>query len=126
MKAAERLSDASGDLDAESAAMYRTLSARVNDLTNNRPDIAFTAKELCQYFSKPTAKSVEKLKKCVRYLCHKPRLVYNYLFQDPMSQLATYVDTDVAGDVETRRSTSGGAIFRVYHLLYHWSQTQTP
>ena len=125
VKTAERLSDASGDLDAESATMYRALSARVNDLANDRPDIAFTAKELCRDFSKPTAKSVEKLKRCVRYLCHKPRLVYNYLFQDPVSQLTTYVDTDFAGDVETRRSTSGGAIFRGSHLLYHWSQTQT-
>ena len=125
VKAAERLSDASGNLDAESATMYRALSARVNYLANDKPDIAFTAKELCRDFWKPTAKSVEKLKMCVRYLCHKPRLVYNYPFHDPASQLTTYVDIDFAGDVETRRSTSCGAIFRENYLLDQYYQTQT-
>ena len=61
----------------------------------------------------------------MRYLRHRPRLVYNYLFQDPVNELKVFVDTDFAGDLETRRSTSGGAIFRGSHLLYHWSQTQT-
>ena len=34
------------------------------------------------------------------------------------------VDTDVAGDIETRRSTSGGMIFCGSHPLKHWSSTQ--
>ena len=36
-----------------------------------------------------------------------------------------FVDTDVAGDLETRRSTSGGAVLRGNHLILHWSQTQS-
>ena len=35
------------------------------------------------------------------------------------------MDTDFAGCVRTRRSTSGGCILRGSHLLQHWSTTQT-
>ena len=125
VKAAERLADTSGELVGESATMYRALSARINYLSIDRPDLAYTAKELCRDFAHPTSKSVERLKRAVRYLCHKPRVVYRYDFQDPVDSLTAYVDTDFAGCLETRRSTSGGAIFQGAHLLYHWSQTQT-
>ena len=36
----------------------------------------------------------------------------------------TYVDSDFAGCVETRRSTSGGCLMLGGHLLKHWSSTQ--
>ena len=45
VKTAERLDDVSGELGPESATTYRALAARVNDLSIDRPDIAFTAKE---------------------------------------------------------------------------------
>ena len=105
--------------------MYRALNARIDYLSMDRPDLAFTAKELCRDFAHPTGRSVERLKRAVRYLRHKPRVVYEYYFQDPNRTLQVVVDTDFAGCHKTRRSTSGGAIFRGSHLLYHWSQTQT-
>ena len=125
VKAAERLSDTSGNLNSEGATTYRALAARINYLAIDRPDLAFTAKELCRDFACPTGRSVERLKRAVRYLRHRPRLVYKYSFQDCDDKLKVFVDTDFAGDLETRRSTSGGTIFRGNHLLYHWSQTQT-
>ena len=125
VKAAERLADTSGELVGDSATMYRALSARINYLSIDRPDLAYAAKELCRDFAHPTGRSVERLKRAVRYLCHKPRVVYKYYFQAPQKNLTAFVDTDFAGCLETRRSTSGGAIFQGSHLLYHWSQTQT-
>ena len=35
-----------------------------------------------------------------------------------------YVDTDFAGCIETRKSTSGGCIVVGSHLVKHWSSTQ--
>ena len=35
------------------------------------------------------------------------------------------VDSDWAGCARTRRSTSGGTLYRGSHLLAHWSRTQT-
>ena len=39
--------------------------------------------------------------------------------------LTTSVDTDFAGCLETRRSTSGGVAQRGMHLIKHWSTTQS-
>ena len=38
--------------------------------------------------------------------------------------IQTYVDTDFAGCLETRRSTSGGCITYRMHQVKHWSSTQ--
>ena len=38
--------------------------------------------------------------------------------------LKTFVDTDFAGCLRTRRSTSGGYVCRRQHVLHHWSTTQ--
>ena len=125
VKAAERLLDSADILTGEAATTYRALSARLNYLASDRPDLAFSAKELCRDFAQPTAKSVERLKRAVRYLRHRPRLIWLYKWQEPVKHLVAFCDTDVAGCVQTRRSTSGGALMRGGHLIRHWSQTQT-
>ena len=126
-KAAKQLElKAKGDgiLVGQSATDYRALSARINYLCNDRPDIAYVAKELCRDFASPTQRSVERLKRCVRYLRHKPRMVWHFGYQPKCQDLTVCVDTDFAGCTVTRRSTSGGAIFHGQHLLRHWSKTQ--
>ena len=45
--------------------------------------------------------------------------------QSPTSELKTSVDTDFAGCLSTRRSTSGGLTRRGGHLIKHWSNTQS-
>jgi len=61
--------------------------------------------------------------RAVKYLKGRPRVVYNYPWQEAAG-LATYVDTDFAGCTATCRSTSGGCILRGDHLIKHWSVTQ--
>ena len=51
--------------------------------------------------------------------------MWRFDFQSPIDSLVVPVDTDFAGDYETRRSTSGGAGLRGSHLIKHWSQTQS-
>ena len=72
IKAIELEAKAGEILTGERATEYRALSARINVLASDRPDIAYAAKELCRDFASPTQKSIEKLKRCVRYLCHTP------------------------------------------------------
>ena len=50
VKSAERLLDSAEILTGEAATTYRALSARLNYLASDRPDLAFTAKELCRDF----------------------------------------------------------------------------
>ncbi len=58
------------------------------------------------------------------YLAGSPRLVYEYLWQSAGADIQVFADTDYAGCVATRRSTSGVCMMRGTHLIKHWSSTQ--
>ena len=124
VKKLERVSS-SGDLTPAEATAFRALSARANYLAQDRPDIAFSTKELCREFAIPNRNSYLKLKRVVRYLVGLPRLVYRYDFQSKPAHLDCYTDSDFAGCKTSRRSTSGGVIMYGSHCLKHWSTTQS-
>ena len=105
--------------------MVRSLAARANYLALDRPDIAFATKELCRAFASPNQQSFLALKRLGRYLTGARRMVWQFRFQPSTDILVTSVDTDFAGCLSTRRSTSGGVSQRGTHLLKHWSSTQT-
>ena len=113
-------------LTSESATLYRAMSARGKDLSQDRVDISYSTKELCRDFSIPNNTSFGKLKRLGRYCVGKPRLVYFYPFQEkPPTAIDTYVDTDFAGCAITRRSTSGGCSVIGSCCVKHWSKTQS-
>ena len=64
-------------LSASDATMYRAIAARYNYLSQDRPDIPFSSKELCRGFSVPSQNNFEQLKRLVRYLASKPRRVHH-------------------------------------------------
>ena len=125
MKKLERLQTTSQNLLPEEATLYRALSARANYLAQDRPDIAYSTKELCREFAVPTRDSYAKLKRVVRYLLHLPRLVYVYDWQELPTNIDMYTDTDFAGCKSTRRSTSGGIALVGGHCVRHYSTTQS-
>ena len=51
-------------------------------------------------------------------------MVYHFEWRTPGARLRVFADTDFAGCLKTRRSTSGGCALRGAHLLKHWSTTQ--
>ena len=104
--------------------MYRALAARINYLSLDRADVAYAAKELCRDFAAPTNQSAEALRKVGRYLYHHPRLVYDYKYEEETTTLDCFVDTDFAGCLKTRRSTSGGVLMMGSHQLKHYATTQ--
>ena len=64
------------------------------------------------------------LKRMIRYLRGAPCLVYKFKWQDPMCTIRVFTDSDWAGCVRTRKSTSGGAMLHGDHLISHWARTQ--
>ena len=62
-KKLELSEDAELTLSRENATMYRALAARCNYLAQDRPDIAYSSKELCREFSIPDINSFQKLKR---------------------------------------------------------------
>ena len=102
---------------------FRALAARANYLAADRPDIIFAAKEICRLMAKPTDLAMAALKRLGRYLRSRPRMVFGMPFQSA-SQWDVYTDTDWAGCVRTRKSTSGGCLMLGQHVIKCWSATQ--
>ena len=115
--------EADKPLEAGMTIPFRGAAARCNYLSADRCDLQFGAKEICRSMATPTLLSWKALKRVGRYFCGRPRLVYTYRQQE-LSHIDTYVDTDWAGCVRTRKSTSGGAIMLGKHCIKHWSSTQ--
>ncbi len=112
------------ELDERKQRPYRALAARANYLAADRPDIQYTAKEVCRWMSKPTELSLQALKRLGRFVEGHRRLVYSYPWQKA-EKVDIYSDTDWAGCPRTRKSTSGGCLMLGQHLIKSWSSTQT-
>ena len=102
---------------------FRGVAARANYLSADRPDIMYAAKEICRLMSKPTDVAVTALKRLGRYLRARPRLVFKLPFQKADSW-DVFTDTDWAGCIRTRKSTSGGCLMLGRHVVKFWSATQ--
>lgn len=91
----------------------------------DRPDISEAVKVLAQAMSAPREMHMAQLKRLVRYLAGAKRRVLKFILQEPKEAiLEVKVDSDWAGDVKTRRSTTGMCILRGAHLLRHSSTLQ--
>ena len=110
-------------LTDEEAGWFRGAAARANYLAMDRVDLAFAAKELCRKMSVPRRSDLKALQRLAKYILGSPRMVQRYRWQAPRD-LEVFADTDFAGCVRTRRSTSGGICMRGSHLIKHWSKTQ--
>ena len=111
-------------MSGEAARKYRRAAAQVNYLSLDNPHIAYAAKELSRKMANPEIGDEIKVKRVLRYLAGCPRTVYWYPWQYEVQRVVTYTDSDWAGCLRTRRSTSGGVLFLGAHLVSHWSRTQ--
>ncbi|MCO5572538.1 hypothetical protein L7F22_026293 [Adiantum nelumboides] len=94
------------------------------------PDIAFAVGMVSRYMSNPSKKHWEAVKGIMRYLKHTKSMHICYGSQD--LSVRGYTDTDYAGDLDTRRSTSsyvftltGGAISWLSRLQDYITQSTT-
>ena len=86
---------------------YQQQAARANYLCLDRPDIGFATKELMRRMAAPTEDDYAALKKLGRYLMGRPRLVSTFRYGESSSELIIEGDSDHAGCLRTRKSTSG-------------------
>ena len=111
-------------LEPTSATVYRALAARANYLAQDRVDIAFAVKELCRHMSNPRNCDWDALKRLGRYLINRTRVVVHFDYQPMPQSLDIWTDTDHAGCLSTRKSTSGGVAMFGSHCLKSWSVNQ--
>jgi hypothetical protein len=114
------------ELDEQEMTRFRGLAATANFLAQDRPDIQYAAKEICRDMSRPTAASLRKLKRLSRFLVKYPRLVWRFgaADEEDVNYVDAWTDSDWAGCLGTRKSTSGGAVGICGGTLKTWSSTQ--
>jgi hypothetical protein len=113
-------------LNAKMKTEFRGLAARANYLSLDRMDIQHATKEACREMAAPTEKSLAKMKHLARYLLSYPSATIR--FQDTIETndqvIDVFSDSDWAGCLKTRRSTSGGVMMVAGGVVKTWSSTQ--
>ena len=97
-------------LTDQEAGYYRSIAMRIGFLSMDRPDMLRTVRELAKGLKSPTSFHWTLLKRAARYLKGVPRLLQLIPNQDSFSTIQAWSDTDHAGCVRTRKSTTGTVI----------------
>ena len=93
-------------------------------LAQDRPDISFATRELAKGMANPSNHHLQKLKRVARYLKHRPRLVQEFPYQKDIQWIEGWCDSDHAGCIRTRKSTSGGAVMIGKCSARHYAKGQ--
>lgn len=88
------------------ATLYKQLIGSLMYITATRPDLMYVTCLLSRYMASPTEMHMQAAKRVLRYLKGTVSLGLFYKRGD-VTELAAYTDSDYAGDIDDRRSTSG-------------------
>jgi len=106
------------------STLYKQIMGSLMYLTHTRPDIMFVVCLLSRYMECPTELHLMAAKRVFRYL--KGTINFGVLYRKGGSEsLSAYSDSDYAGDVEDRKSTSG-YVFMLSSGAISWSSKKQP
>ena len=112
-------------LSKQEASKFRGGVALMNFLGQDRPDLQFATKEASRKMAAPTEDDVPRLKRIGRYLIEAERVVWHFRETDEEpTAVEAFVDSDWAGCLNSRKSTSGGMLSVAGTSLKSWSSTQ--
>lgn len=102
---------------------YRRVIGCLRYLLHTRPDLAYSVGMASRYMEKPTVMHHKVVKQILRYL--KGTIHFGLVYaRGRCEELAGYTDSDLAGDLDDRRST-GGMVFYINGSPVSWcSQKQ--
>ncbi|RVX04761.1 Retrovirus-related Pol polyprotein from transposon RE1 [Vitis vinifera] len=104
--------------------LFRSLAGALQYLMITRPDLSFSVNSICQFMHAPTEDHFRALKRILRYVkgtAHHGLQLHKQSTRD----LLGYSDADWAGCPDTRRSTTGYAIFFGANLISWSSKKQS-
>ncbi|KAK1680872.1 hypothetical protein QYE76_041720 [Lolium multiflorum] len=95
---------------AVDATEYRSVVGSLRYLVNTRPDLAYSVGIVSRYMEAPTTEHWAAVKHILRYIKGTTDYGIVYLKEKGKVKILGYSDSDMAGDVDDRKSTSGVAI----------------
>ena len=122
LSSSTKLSQFHGD-PLDDITAYRQIVGSLQYCVLNRPEIAFTVNQLCQFLHSPTTAHWSAVKRVLRYL--KGTLHHGLYYGKGSLQLHAFSDSDWAGSVDDRRSTTRYAVF-VGPCLVSWCAKKQP
>ncbi|KAK1645758.1 hypothetical protein QYE76_063563 [Lolium multiflorum] len=93
-------------------SLYRSIMGGLRYLVHTRPDICFTVGFLSRFMEKPTSEHMAAMKHLLRYIAGTKTLGCEYTHQEGKVRLVGYSAADHGGDIDDRKSTSGGIWLR--------------
>ncbi|GJU65167.1 putative ribonuclease H-like domain-containing protein [Tanacetum coccineum] len=95
---------------------YRSIIGSLMYLTASRPDIMFALCACARFQVNPKASHLHAVKRIFRYLKHQPKLGLWYRRDSPF-ELEAFSDSDYAGAIHDRKSTTSGCQFLGRRLI---------
>ena len=99
---------------------YRRIIGSLRYLTHTRPDLAYSVGIVSRYMERPTNLHLQAMKQILRYVRGTIEVGLMYEKEEAMEVLTGFSDSNLAGDVDDRRSTSGLA-FYFFGKIVAWS-----
>ncbi|CAH9146153.1 unnamed protein product [Cuscuta epithymum] len=118
----DKLTAASGT-PLPDARQYRMLAGALQYATITRPDLSFAVNKICQYMHAPTDVHWKTLKRILRYVKSTSHFGLRFT-PSPSFDIHAFSDSDWAGCLDDRKSTSGYAVFVGSNLISWVSRKQ--
>jgi hypothetical protein len=88
-------------------------------LIHTRSDLTYAIEYVSRFLERPTEEHLQAVKKILRYITRTLQYGLRYGRQTGATRLVGYCDSDLAGDIDTRKSTTG-ALFFLGKSLVSW------
>ncbi|RVW51356.1 Retrovirus-related Pol polyprotein from transposon TNT 1-94 [Vitis vinifera] len=119
----DRLTKNEGGVKVD-ATKYKQLVGSLMYLTATRPDLMYVVCLISRFMASPTEMHLQAAKRVLRYL--KGTVDLGVFYQNEGNgELMAYTDSDYAGDVDDRKSTSG-YVFLLSEGAVAWSSKKQP
>jgi hypothetical protein len=101
------------------ATKYRQIVGSLRYLVHTRPDLAFAVGFVSRFMERPTKEHMMAVKRILRYVAGTTHYGLHYQRKTKDAHLIGYSDSNLAGDIDTRKSTSGNLFF-LGNCLVSW------
>ncbi|MCI31218.1 copia-type polyprotein, partial [Trifolium medium] len=112
--------------EATNATTYKQMVGCLMYLLASRPDLAYSVCLVARFMDRPTEIHVTAIKRIMRYL--KGTLGFGIMYKDNLNSdlcLKGWCDSDYAGDLDDRKSTSG-YVYMLGSGAISWSSKKQP
>jgi hypothetical protein len=91
--------------------LYHRIIGSLRYLIDTRPDLTYTVVYMSQFLERPTEEHHQAMKKILCYITGMLQYGMRYGRRTGLTRLVGYCDSDLTGDIDMRKSTTGSLFF---------------